>query len=456
MNIFKANDIRARYPEEWNKETAYKIGFSLADIFTGNRIVMGRDGRTSSREIVEFLVQGLIKRGINVFDIGMVDTPAVYFTVGKDGYDGGIMVTASHNPVGYNGVKLVGKNAAPFDYENGIKRLESLVHYASGTDIITSEIKEGSLYKLDIRDDYVNFILKYKKDYSEIKTIIDCSNGMAGIFIHDIVKNFQGETIVLNEEIDGTFPAHGPNPSLDGSLKELKKSVVQNHAAIGFCFDGDADRVVVVDEKGNHVSPDLITAVLGNYFLRATEKQDKEKNKILVDMRSSNSVSEYLKNRGGISVRCPVGHAKIKKMLRDEDAVFAGELTGHYYYRDNYYCDSAWITVLLLLNVILESGEKISSLSSRILNYAFSGERSFPLESVEEQDAVINAFLIKYSNALIDKRDGVRFDYHDWWFMIRKSGTEPLLRLVLEARDKNTLNEKLKTISTEILSFSKL
>ncbi len=450
MSIFKQNDIRGRYPEEWNSLAAYKIGCALSGIFKEKKIVIGRDGRETSAEIFDFLTQGLMRVGFNIYDIGVVDTPAVYFSVGKYGFDGGLMITASHNPAGYNGIKITLKDAVPVDYETGIKKIENLVKEMS---VVPSDehqkqvLTAGIIQEFDIERSYVDFLDSFKEDYAGLKVVVDCSNGAAGRFIRSMFHDYKGSLEILNDTIDGTFPAHGPNPSAVESLTQLKRAVLETGAEIGFCFDGDADRVVMVDDKGSTVSPDIITAILSLYILE--EKGDQ----VLVDIRSSNSVKEFLLGNGASPLICPVGHAKIKKMLRDTGALYGGELTGHHYFRDNYYCDSAWITVFTILNVIAELGESLSSLSSRIMKYAFSGEKSFKLPDQQKQDMVLKKLMKKYSDADMDILDGIRFNYPDWWFIVRKSGTEPLLRLVLEADTKGKMNEKLEAISTEISEY---
>ncbi len=448
MSVFKANDIRGRYPGEWDGNTAYRIGLALSYIFKGDRIVVGRDGRDTSTEIFTLLTRGMTDNGLNVYDIGLVDTPSVYFTVGKYEFDGGIMITASHNPEGYNGIKITGKNTVPIEYEGGIRKLEQLVNGNDKLHRQSSSGKKtaGKVEKLNIEKEYLSFLGNFKSDYSGLRAVFDCSNGAAGRFIRGILSDFKGDSIIINEEIDGSFPAHGPNPSSPGSLDQVRETVLKSGADIGFCFDGDADRVVMVDDEGNSVSPDLITAAMSLYLLDGNERS-----KVLVDIRSSNSIGEFLVSSGADPVMCPVGHARIKKMLRETDALYGGELTGHYYFRDNYYCDSAWITVFIMLNVVRESGERLSSLSRRIMKYAFSGEKSFKLSDSEKQDLVIKKLMERYSDADIDLLDGVRFNFPDWWFIIRKSGTEPLLRLVLEADTQEKMNTKLEIVSKAIL-----
>ncbi len=445
MSIFKENDIRGLYPGDWDKNTAYRIGTCIPDIIRGKNIVIGRDGRESSDEILKYITKGLTDRGINVIDIGRVDTPAVYFSIGNYNFDGGIMITASHNPVGYNGLKITGNNASPIEYTSGLKKLEDLV--------LGSAKKEkgvlGKVTNLDISADYVNYLKGFQTSKKKIKAVFDCSNGAAGRFIKDILATFHGDAIIINREIDGTFPNHGPNPVLQENLQQLKRKVKDSGADIGFCFDGDGDRVVMIDSSGKILSPDVITAIIGLFYFKYHPGKINGNKILLVDIRSSNSVGEFLTGIGADVEVCPVGHAKIKKLMREHQALFAGELTGHYYYRENFYSDSAWLSIFRVISVLSEGTKNLLELEEEILQYHFSGELSF---KVDDKDAVINKLQNKFSDAIINSLDGYRFDYSDWWFIIRKSGTEPLIRLVVEADSKELLDQRVSEI-TEIIKM---
>jgi phosphomannomutase len=444
MSIFKENDIRGLYPEDWDNKTVYRIASFLPEIISCSNIVVGRDGRESSNEILKYLIAGFIESGLTVIDIGVIDTPALYFTVGNFNYDAGIMITASHNPVGYNGLKIISAGASPVEYTSGLKKLEELV--------INKDLKNkksiGNSNIIDIEDDYINYLKKFQISKKKIKAVFDCSNGAAGRFIHDILDGFPGEVTILNSKIDGTFPNHGPNPILFENLVQIKEKVINTGADIGFCFDGDGDRVVVIDSSGEIVSPDFLTAIIGLYYLKYHPEEINGNKKILVDIRSSNSIGEYLTDLGADVEACPVGHAKIKKLLREKDALFAGELTGHYYYRENYYSDSAWISIFRVLSVLSEGNKTLQELKKDIFKYHFSGELNFKIDNA---DIVIKNLLEKYSDAEINNLDGYRFDFTDWWFIIRKSGTEPLIRLVAEAKTKELLDIKVRNI-TEIIN----
>ncbi|MCK5672252.1 MAG: phosphomannomutase/phosphoglucomutase [Spirochaetales bacterium] len=445
MSVFKENDIRGLYPEDWNKETAYKIGYFLSDIFNCNNIVIGRDGRESSEEILKYLTAGLADRRIDTTDIGIVDTPAVYFTIDNYSFDLGLMITASHNPVGYNGLKITGSQNNPIDVISGLKKLEGLL---DENDVPVVPDKKVKLKFLDIGSSYVKYVNTFQTDNKNIKAVFDCSNGSSGRFIDSILGSFSGESIILNNEIDGSFPNHGPNPVLPENLKEIQEVVQKNKADIGFIFDGDGDRVVMIDGSGESISPDLITAILGLYYFKYNSENLNRKSTVLVDIRSSNSISEFLTGLGASVELCPAGHGKIKKIMHEKKAVFAGELSGHYYFKDSFYSDSAWVSIFRVLTILSKGNKTLLDLKNEILKYNFSGEISF---KVDDSNFIINKLLDIYSDAEISNLDGYRFDYPDWWFIIRKSGTEPLIRLVVEAETKENLSIKVSQI-TEIIT----
>jgi len=445
LSVFKENDIRGLYPEDWNKDIAYKIGYFLSDIFTCQNIVIGRDGRESSQEILEYLSIGLTDKRINITDIGIVDTPAVYFAIENYCFDLGIMITASHNPVGYNGLKISGSKNNPIDVISGIKKLENLIN--KNKDLISPDRKTNLKY-LDIGSAYIEYINSFQIDKKKIKAVFDCSNGSSGRFIKDILKNFHGETIILNSNIDGTFPNHGPNPVINENLIEIKTEILKNKADIGFIFDGDGDRVVMIDGSGEIISPDLITAILGLYYFRNNSEKITEYRTVLVDIRSSNSIREYLAPLGASVEFCPAGHGKIKKLMRERQAVLAGELSGHYYFKDSFFSDSAWVAIFRVLTVLSEGNKTLLDFKKEILKYYFSGELSFKVKDVE---LLLEKLLIKFSDAKINTLDGYRFNYHDWWFIIRKSGTEPLIRLVVEAETGEVFTLRVKEL-TDIIT----
>lgn len=437
MGVFNSNDIRGIFNKEWNSVTAYKIGLVLGSVIDADRIVVGRDSRITSNEVFNSLSEGIIDSGRDVYDIGLCDTPAVYFAVSHYKYDGGVMITASHNPPEYNGMKVVREDSKPVGFKNGIEELEKLTSAEIPSDFY-SDVK-GKIYKKNIEDDYLEFYRKYSEDLGKMKLVIDCSSGTAGIFGKKIISNVSADYLFINSEPDGNFPSHGPNPMLEKNLEQLKENVVSRAADIGLCFDGDADRVVFIDEKGQSVSPDMIIGILGEYFLRNRSET------IFYDLRCSNGIAEYISECGGKAVMCPVGHTGIKKLMRETGGAFGGELAGHYYFRDYFYSDSAWMTALLVLNVLKNSGKTLSEIVSGMQRYFFSGEINF---RVEKRETLFSELKEKYPDGWITDIDGLRIDYPEWWFVVRQSTNEPLVRLVVEARKKALLKKMIKELSS--------
>ena len=436
MGVFNSNDIRGVFNKEWDADTAYSIGVVLGSVIDAEKIVVGRDSRTTSQTVFDSLTKGITSAGKDVYDIGLCDTPAVYFAVVNYKLDGGVMITASHNPPEYNGMKIVKSGSRPVGYSNGINKLEKLVSSEIAEDYY-SDVK-GKIISLDIEEDYASFYSKFSDDLGNLNIIIDCSSGTAGVFGEKIISGVSDNYRFINREPDGTFPFHGPNPMLEENLEQLKKEVLKNNADAGLCFDGDADRVIFIDEKGEMVSPDMIIGILAEYYL----KENKET--VIYDLRCSNGIAEHIKGCGGTALMSPVGHTGIKKMMRESGGVFGGELAGHYYFRDYFYSDSAWLTALLVLNVIKKTGKKISEIVSEIQKYSFSGEMNF---RTKIRKTLFSELKEKYSAGSFTEIDGLRIDYPDWWFLVRQSTNEPLVRLVVEAENKTTMDKKIKEIS---------
>ena len=436
MSVFNSNDIRGVFNEDWDSGTAYRIGLHLGDIIDARKIGVGRDSRLSSDVLFDALTEGLTNSGVDVYDIGLCDTPALYFAVSNYNLDGGVMITASHNPPEYNGLKIVGKGSRPIGYRDGIAELEKL---SNAKDPVATKVRiKGKKQKLDIEKDYLDFYRKYFENLGNLRIVVDCSGGTAGVFGKEILSNISNAYSLINEVPDGNFTCHGPNPMLESNLEELKKEVLRWKGDVGLCFDGDADRVVFIDEKGNTVSPDLIIAILAKYFLSGGKQT------ILYDLRCSNGIAEYISECGGSAVMCPVGHTGIKKLLRATGAVFGGELAGHYYFKDYFFSDSAWLTAILVLNVLRKTKESLSEISRKIQRYSYSGEINF---AVDERIDIFSLLENRFSEGAFTKMDGLRVDYPDWWFVVRKSTNEPLVRLVVEARNSEALKARVAELS---------
>ena len=445
MGAFHAYDIRGIYNVDFDKETAYKVGFFLPELLSADKVLVGRDARVSSDEIHEYLLKGLTDAGADVYDIGLSTTPMVYFGTANYGFKASVQITASHNPAEYNGLKVSRENALPVGYDTGLGQIKEWIE--NGRDTVSAAVK-GQIHPMDIKADYLAFLLKYKEDWSSLKIAMDVSNGMASLFVRDI---FGDQPAYIYETMDGRFPNHEPNPLVQKNVEDLKKLVAQTKADIGVIFDGDADRVMFVDENSRFISPDLMIAVLGHYFL----EERGEKGYIHQDIRSSKAVGEYLAPMGGVMNTWRVGRAYAALKLREIDGVYGGELAGHYYFRDFFYSDSGLLAAILILNVVTKmkaQGVSLSQLISRIEKYRNSGEINFRLEDKKgAMDAVRDYFMgTEQSTAYMDF-DGYRVEFPQWWFNIRPSNTEPYLRFLCEATSQELLDEKVAKVR-EILT----
>jgi phosphomannomutase len=449
--IFKAYDIRGIYPDQIDEEGAWKIGNAsaqfLRSLLTGydrgqanmQSVCVGRDMRTHSSAVAKALIKGMNATGANVIDIGMIDTPQMYFAINHLGTCGGVQVTASHNPAKYNGFKISGLQAKPVGADTGLKDIQ---HIAMALPHTKGKAAVGSVTKRDLTVEYKNHVLKFLKPSKvKLKIAIDASNGMAGKMVPAVFGDLPLEIIPINFKHDGTFK-HEPNPLVEEYLAEVKKAVVKNKCRFGFCFDGDADRLMMVDEKGETVTCDLMTALIAPYFLEKNPKST-----IVYDLRSSWVVSEEIIKYGGTPRRERVGHSYMKKALRDSRAVFGGELSGHFYYRDNYCADSGMITLVHILNIVADSKKPLSELIKPLRRYHSSGEINF---EVEDKQGGMEGLARRYGEGKVDYLDGVTVSFKDWWFNCRPSNTEPLLRLNIEAKTKDLLEEKLSEIESQL------
>ncbi len=440
MGAFHAYDIRGVYNVDFDKEIAYKVGYFLPELLSADKVLVGRDCRTSSDEIHEYLVKGITDAGADVHDIGLSTTPMVYFGTARYGFGASVQITASHNPAEYNGMKVSRENALPVGLDNGLGQIQEWI--LSGRACPVAEVR-GKVHQMDIRKDYLEFLLGYKGDYSGLKIAMDLSNGMASLYAHDI---FGDVPAYIFGELDGRFPNHEPNPLVQKNVESLKNLVRETGADVGVIYDGDADRVMFVDENGRFISPDLMIAVLGHYFL----EERGEKGIILQDIRSSKAVGEYLAPLGGEMRTWKVGRAFAAHKLRELDGVYGGELAGHYYFRDFFYSDSGLLASILILNVIAgmkAKGISLSQLIAGIEKYRNSGEINFRLEDKKgAMDAVRDHFMkTEQATAYMDF-DGYRVEFPQWWFNIRPSNTEPYLRFICEAVSDELLDEKVATV----------
>jgi len=447
MKAFKAYDIRGLWGSEINEDIAYRIGYFIPQVFNARKILIGRDIRLSSDAFFAALANGITDSGADVFDASLTTTPMIYWGTGKFEFEFSLMITASHNSSEYNGLKFSGKNVAPIGYDTGLNTLEKLVE--SNTSIVKKS--KGSISKYLFSDDYVKFLSEYKHDYLSLNISIDCSNGMAALFAKDL---FGEKPNYINDVMDGLFPGHNPNPLEVKNQTQIKKQVIKNSSDIGVIFDGDADRVMFIDEFGKFVSPDLIIALLGHYFF----EERKEKGKVVQDIRTSKAVGEYLQMFNTELEIWKVGRAFGATKLKEIDGIYGGELAGHYYFRDFYYSDSGLLAALIVLNIVKKyntEGISFSELMNRISSYANTGEVNFVIEEKQKaMDAVLAYFNDSEPPVKFFDFDGYRLEFKDWWFNIRPSNTEPYLRFLAEAKSDELLSEKKALIYSILEKYS--
>ena len=447
MGAFKAYDIRGIYNKDFDKKTAYKVGYFLPSLLSTDHVVVGRDVRLSSPEIHEYLLKGITDSGADVYDLGLATTPMVYFATVFLKADASVQITASHNPKEYNGLKISRKDAIPVGGDTGLKDLEKLCNEGE----ITISEKKGEVKDYSyVRDEYVKYLRGFCPDIADLDISIDCSNGMSSLIIKDVLKD--DSIHYIYDTFDGSFPNHEPNPLDERNCEDIKRETLKNRSDVGIIYDGDADRVMFIDEKGRFIQPDYITAVLGCYYKKKGLSGDS-----LVDVRTSRSTTEYLEAIGFPPTLWKVGHAFAKMKIREIDGVFGGELAGHYYFRRDFFnCDSGILASLLVLSVVKslkEEGRTLSQLIDSIVKYSNTGEVNFKLE---EKDECISRILEHFKSenpSKILSFDGYRIEFPSWWFSIRKSNTEPYLRIVLEAQSKEEMENRLKEIKDIIGQF---
>ena len=465
--IFKAYDIRGTYPDLLNDTMAWQIGYGsskylLADAAAAgdttpmmHNIVVGRDMRTSSPTLTKQLIQGINDQGGDVIDLGMCDTSMIYFAVNHLDCAGGVMVTASHNPPQYNGFKISKRNAKPVGEQTGLADIRK---HAAMVDKATLVKQSGRNEQRDLWPAYTKHVRAFL-DFpatAKLKVVIDASNGMAGTMIPKIfgkgssMGQVPGLTIIeINlDNTKGVF-AHEPNPLVAANLKQVQEAVIREKADLGVCFDGDADRCVIIDETGAAVGCDHLTALLAKHFLATSPGAA-----VVYDLRSTKAVAEEITKAGGKPVRSRVGHVFLKQAMAENQGIFGGELSGHFYFRNNFNADSGVISMCVVFSILARAGKPMSQLIAPIARYPQSGEINF---AIEDKDGALNSLRKEYSvaakGATLDELDGVTIDCfakHGWWCNIRKSNTEPLLRLNMEAKDSATLTRMLAEISPRL------
>ncbi len=439
--IFKAYDVRGIYGEDLTDEIAYRIGRAAAQYLNVSQIAVGRDMRLSSPQLAAALIRGITDQGIDAIDLGMTTTDELYFAVGKFNYPAGVMITASHNPGQYNGMKFCRAQAFPISLETGLADIRDLA--ISGN--FVEPAHKGQVIQRDVLDDYVQHALSFI-DVSKVKplkVVIDAGNGMAGMVMPHVFKHLPCELVPLYFELDGSFPNHPASPIEPENMADLQKKVREVGADLGAAFDGDADRMFPVDEHGNIVDGSMVTAIAANSLLHKHPGSS-----ILYNLIVSKSVPELVNGLGGKAVRTRVGHSYIKAEMRKLNGIFGGEHSGHFYFRDNWYADSGLIAFLITLELVSVEGKPLSELLRPLDKWVRSREINSGVSDVQGK---LQALEEKYGkDALaVDHMDGITVDYGDWWFNVRPSNTEPLLRLNVEAKSRELLEQK----RDELLAF---
>ena len=434
--LFKAYDVRGIVPDELTPEIAYRTGRGIVAFLGADTVVVGRDMRVSGPSLAAALIDGIRDQGADAVDIGLVSTDTLYFAVGKYGYPAGVMITASHNPAAYNGFKICREEARALSMDSGIGEIRDLV--VSGTFPPPAEGRRGSVQERDVLDAYVEHALSMidAGSLKPFKIAVDAGNGMAGELVPRVFQHLPCEIVPLYFELDGTFPNHEANPIEPENTRDLRRVVTEQGCDLGVAFDGDADRMFLIDGNGGFVGGDMTTAMVAIETLKHHPGSG-----IVYNLICSRTVPEVIEENGGRPIRSRVGHSYIKATMRQEDAVFGGEHSGHFYFRDNWYADSGLIAMLTVLQLMSASEQSLAEVLAPIDVRERSGEINMEVADVA---AAISRVETAYTaqGATIDHLDGLTVGFDDWWFNLRASNTQPLLRLNVEAEDRSTLQEK--------------
>lgn len=428
--IFKSYDVRGIYPSELNEDVAYQIGRCFVPLLGAKSVVVGRDMRPSGARLFDAFARGASEAGADVTDVGMVSTDALYFAVGKYGFDGGVMITASHNPAQYNGMKFTREEAQAMSLETGLSEIRDRL--AAGN-LPAKAAKPGRITQKFILDDFAQHCLSFidPAKVKPFKIAIDAGNGMAGETVPHVFKHLPCEVVPLYFELDGSFPNHPASPIEAENMVDLQAAVRKHSCDLGVAFDGDADRMFIVDEKGDLIDGSTVTALVALNTLKRHPGA-----RILYNLICSRSVPELISKNGGIPIRSQVGHSLIKKTMREEDVLFGGEHSGHFYFKQNWYADSGMIALMQCLELFSEAGKPVSEVIAPIDTRFRSGEIN---STVKDIPSKLNQIQEHYKDAQIDHLDGVTISYPDWWMNIRPSNTEPLLRLNVEGDTKELM-----------------
>lgn len=455
MGAFHAYDIRGRWGVDFDRDTVYKVGFFLPELLGCRKVAVGRDMRLSSPEIHEALLQGLTDAGADVYDLGLATTPYVYYATAAKGFKASVQITASHNPKDDNGLKVSRENALPVGYDTGLGTIEKWI--LEGRECVpVPNADRGKVMLLNLRDEYLAFQRRYVGDLSDLHICADLSNGVSSLFVKELLPS---SVEYICDALNGSFPCHEPNPLIPENTRMLREYVKSHGCDIGVIYDGDADRVMFVDERGEFISPDLMIALMGHFFMEGTGTSPAARERLalksagqiaevraLQDIRSSKAVGEYLSPMGVQMHTWRVGRAYAAPKLREIDGLFGGELAGHYYFKDFFYSDSGIMASLIILDIVAEMkrrGKSLSQLIAGISKYCNSGEINFKVQDKPAaMEAVRNYFISLESPTAVMDFDGYRVEFPQWWFNIRPSNTEPYLRFICEASSHELLADK--------------
>jgi phosphomannomutase len=426
-SVFKAYDVRGLYPSEITEELFHELGRAFVAYLGPGSYAVTRDMRLSSPSLTKAFIDGAVKQGGNVIDYGLMGTDQMYFAVAADNLDGGAQITASHNPGEYNGCKMVRKEAFPLSGEAGIKEMKDMIFAGS---IPAAPAAGGSVERREIMDRYVEHVLSFVDEQSiaPFNVVLDGGSGVAGLVAPRLFDRLPCKTTRLCFEVDGTFPNHEANPLIEENRQDITAEVIRQKADVGIAWDGDADRCFFLDGSGEFIAGDFITALLAEAFLIKSPGDT-----IIYDVRASYAVKDIVKKYGGRALMNRVGHAFIKRRMREENAVFGGEVTGHYYFRDNFYADNGFIPALMILDLMSRKGMSLRDLLKPLRErYFISGELNTKVANMDIANRKIEELKRVYAKANPYDLDGISVEFDDWHFNVRQSNTEPLLRLNLE------------------------
>ena len=438
-NIFRAYDVRGVYPDELNEGIAEKIAGATAKFLNAKKLVVGEDARVSSPALRKAVFDGATKAGCDVHYIGQCTTPLFYFSVNRLGADGGIMVTASHNPPQYNGLKIVGPGATPIASISGLFKIRDMVN-----EVTESSVNKGAVQTTSFLNEYIDFLARETKfKHKNTKFIVDASNGMAPVVLEPLFEKLDLKPVQINFDINGSFPGHSPDISKKENLEQLKNKILETGAEVGFAFDGDADRLTVLDEKGEKLPSEFVVGLLFKAQAGLFKKP-----KVAHDLRFSKSVRELFGKNGFPS---PTGYVFVRKKMKEVDADLGGELAGHFDFKEMNYAESAVLAMLKTLGIVSSSGKRLSELVAPFKKYFNSGEVNIPIDQNDDlKSEIMENLKNKHSDGKQNFLDGIMVEYPDWWFNVRFSNTEPIVRVVVEANTQELMERRVRETTSEI------